>query len=1009
MVDRIERMNYFTGELLTTEDFKTEQLYQMQMLQYHNANLHTWGIAQGLNVIWEPNSKQVTVTPGVAVDSLGREIVLLENKALGITHVTGNPLYYLTITYREALSNYEEEASGVKGYKRLVQDPDIQLRLTDAEPSLNILLGIVLLNADQTVANVLLEDGETHRVYCGLNVGHLGFRVDRVPSEQLPNIHVEYNSIEDNHWLAFTAPRADFSGNLTSQGQVGIGTDELSSALTVRTIRLQGKGTLSSGYTTVTADQGYFYPPLQLGDVIIIADASGKVSQSQVVTALNSKGSVEVDGAFAPPLQHASYFYQPAAIAQIFTRDDSEPLVEINNDGSIALGRAEDTHGFALNVTKDGKVGIGIGQPGALLEVGGTVKATEFIGDGSKLSGVNGLWSRSTDDPDDIYYDKGYVGIGVAKPTATLDVKQNYKRAGSGIISTKAGEALVYGEDGTEFLKELSLGDSIIVGTYPEDISNSVPSQSRVVINIDDKKLTVNAPFDPPLTDAKYHILVGALAQFGSNLQGNLALSVKANNQVGINLDLPMYTLDVGGDIHASGDFVVDGNIDIEGGLSCQFLKVGPDAAKLNASLGVVGNTLISTSATATPTFSVIANKVGINTISPAQALDVVGNIQASGSLTIGQGAAPVLKAVDAKVGINTAAPAHTLDVSGDIHASNGFVTEGTIKGGAASTQSVTASDFVRIGAKAAAAALGVDGSVSMFADITLLITITKKTGITSLKPMPTDGFLVGVLSTDLPETFTPGWATVVASTKEMKVEISGGSTLYKVDISDDKDSKATLYGAPVNNTFILPVRAQQNWSIEYSVLPKSQLNPTLRCYWVPLGQSSGVGIIPLTNVKSAMVANSSHITVPFASQLSTTERINTIVLVYEAIIQQALPFEKKQALISAISQLVCLPAYLGIKRSDDATVTQQKLEALVDVIEQLAQPIDDATRKQLLVQLQGLLAIESTTKSSVILKCGQAFINTLAKVLNLPLTAQNKRLLLRALAGILGNGTRAQ
>jgi hemoglobin-like flavoprotein len=157
------------------------------------------------------------------------------------------------------------------------------------------------------------------------------------------------------------------------------------------------------------------------------------------------------------------------------------------------------------------------------------------------------------------------------------------------------------------------------------------------------------------------------------------------------------------------------------------------------------------------------------------------------------------------------------------------------------------------------------------------------------------------------------------------------------------------------------------------------------------------------------MVANSSHITVPFASQLSTTERINTIVLVYEAIIQQALPFEKKQALISAISQLVCLPAYLGIKRSDDATVTQQKLEALVDVIEQLAQPIDDATRKQLLVQLQGLLAIESTTKSSVILKCGQAFINTLTKVLNLPLTAQNKRLLLRALAGILGNGTRAQ
>uniref|UniRef100_UPI001ABC86A8 hypothetical protein n=1 Tax=Paraburkholderia tropica TaxID=92647 RepID=UPI001ABC86A8 len=69
----IERPNYFAGEALLTDDFVSEQQYHMTVQSLNNRSLYTYGIASGLEVLWDSAQvkDQVDVLPGMAIDSLG--------------------------------------------------------------------------------------------------------------------------------------------------------------------------------------------------------------------------------------------------------------------------------------------------------------------------------------------------------------------------------------------------------------------------------------------------------------------------------------------------------------------------------------------------------------------------------------------------------------------------------------------------------------------------------------------------------------------------------------------------------------------------------------------------------------------------------------------------------------------------------------------------------------------------------------------------------------------------
>src|ERR1044072_7182975 len=83
-----KRPNYFQAQFLIVRDFEDEQAYHEEMLRRHNRNLHEWGVVRdGLQVSKTGDGKNLAISPGSAIDSLGREIVLEKEELLGFDQV----------------------------------------------------------------------------------------------------------------------------------------------------------------------------------------------------------------------------------------------------------------------------------------------------------------------------------------------------------------------------------------------------------------------------------------------------------------------------------------------------------------------------------------------------------------------------------------------------------------------------------------------------------------------------------------------------------------------------------------------------------------------------------------------------------------------------------------------------------------------------------------------------------------------------------------------------------
>ena len=103
----LERLNYFNGQRLEAADLRLEQSYQMRVRRLLNKSLYTWGIAAGLEVSVKPgDDHKVIVSPGLALDQEGQEIILIEPQEV---QVAGSPSptvgvvfgNYLVIEYAE--------------------------------------------------------------------------------------------------------------------------------------------------------------------------------------------------------------------------------------------------------------------------------------------------------------------------------------------------------------------------------------------------------------------------------------------------------------------------------------------------------------------------------------------------------------------------------------------------------------------------------------------------------------------------------------------------------------------------------------------------------------------------------------------------------------------------------------------------------------------------------------------------------------------------------------------
>ena len=116
----LERLNYFNGQRLQAADLKIEQDYHIRVRRWLNRSLYSPGIAEGLSVYAIKDQPRVRVTPGLAIDHLGREIILLDEQLVDVvgTHHDRDGRCdgpYLTIRYREDVVGKQDLSCAVGG------------------------------------------------------------------------------------------------------------------------------------------------------------------------------------------------------------------------------------------------------------------------------------------------------------------------------------------------------------------------------------------------------------------------------------------------------------------------------------------------------------------------------------------------------------------------------------------------------------------------------------------------------------------------------------------------------------------------------------------------------------------------------------------------------------------------------------------------------------------------------------------------------------------------------
>lgn len=100
----LERLRYFSGRLLTAEDFALEQSYFRAKQKLHNRALHGFGVVSGLNVTVA--SGEVVVSAGLALDCEGNELAVGANESLPFPPA-GWQTAYLNLHYVEQELNPE--------------------------------------------------------------------------------------------------------------------------------------------------------------------------------------------------------------------------------------------------------------------------------------------------------------------------------------------------------------------------------------------------------------------------------------------------------------------------------------------------------------------------------------------------------------------------------------------------------------------------------------------------------------------------------------------------------------------------------------------------------------------------------------------------------------------------------------------------------------------------------------------------------------------------------------
>jgi hypothetical protein len=215
MPNTVKRLNYFDHQFLRAPDFSDEQNYHLSMRRLHNSSMHTWGIAQGLQVspTGGGTGTAITVSSGVALDSAGRELVLASDTNLELGGIAPGTTLYITIAYDEQQSDPTTEAGG-PGNTRVTEAP----KLSFSKDAPNVpSTTLILAKVPRTNTGLGAVDGSDRR--------QAGFALGK--DLTINTLTLRKDGVEQPKWPALSCSAANQvalpNAGLTIHGSLGVG------------------------------------------------------------------------------------------------------------------------------------------------------------------------------------------------------------------------------------------------------------------------------------------------------------------------------------------------------------------------------------------------------------------------------------------------------------------------------------------------------------------------------------------------------------------------------------------------------------------------------------------------------------------------------------------------------------------------------------------------------------------------------------------------------------------
>ncbi|WP_437536824.1 hypothetical protein WME79_17140 [Sorangium sp. So ce726] len=352
---RLERAAYFDGELLGAADFRTDQRYFESLSEARNRAVHTAGIVDGLLVSAGPRAGTVVVSPGIAVDALGRALVLVEARSAEVPDAPATAFYVmLTASARPSEATSQ---SGARGYKRDVLDPRLEISADGAaEGASQVVLGRVLVDARGAIRAIDLRV----RVYTGTAVGSATFVSGDPSGRSLPSIHAS-RAEPAGVVLHADAARTTFIGSLQIAGSLGVNVEiphaqiDVGSSLgpAAPVVALRVDPSAETFFVTAAGDVGIGVaaPSARLevaGDVLLDRGASIRFAQDEAnpITTIGVRGTAP-----QPRMTFTSGSMNLTAPTSIRLQAGSGPAqVVLHDNGHATIGEVADRPDATLSV-----------------------------------------------------------------------------------------------------------------------------------------------------------------------------------------------------------------------------------------------------------------------------------------------------------------------------------------------------------------------------------------------------------------------------------------------------------------------------------------------------------------------------------------------------------------------------------------------------------------------------------------------------------------------------------